>query len=257
MLSIALAVSLVWLGFLVALFYYACAVPSSQLLGRTLVRGPAEGERIALTFDDGPAPPFTEQILDILRDHDVPATFFVCGKNVEQFPDVVCRLHLEKHTIGNHTYSHPFLYFKSRARMAEEIDRTQAAIERVTGVCPKIFRPPYGARWFGLFDVLADRGLEAVQWSDPSFDWKKKNQAADVARLTLRGLRAGSVILMHDGREPRSRDGIDASKTVEALPAIIEGARRVGLKFVSIEEFLSKKPDSGAARVVAPSKPAL
>jgi peptidoglycan-N-acetylglucosamine deacetylase len=239
MLSIAFAVSIAWLGFLAALFYYACAVPGSQILGPTLVRGSAEGGRVALTFDDGPAPPFTEQILDVLRDYEVPATFFVCGKNVEQFPDVVRRLHAEKHTIGNHTYSHPFLYFKSRVRMAEEIDRTQLAIERVTGVRPKLFRPPYGARWFGLFDVLADRGLEAVQWSDASFDWRKKNRATDVARLTLRALRAGSVILMHDGREPRSRDGLDASKTVEALPAIIEGARRAGLRFVPIEEFLS------------------
>jgi peptidoglycan-N-acetylglucosamine deacetylase len=239
MLSIALALSIAWLGFLVAVFYYACAVPRSQILGPTLVHGPAEGGRVALTFDDGPAPPFTEQILDILREYNVPATFFVCGKNVEQFPDLVRRLQSEKHTIGNHTYSHPFLYFKSRARIAEEIDRTQLAIERVTGVRPKLFRPPYGVRWFGLFDVLADRGLEAVQWSDPSFDWKKKNQAADVARLTLREVRAGSVILMHDGREPRSRDGIDAAKTVEALPAIIEGARRAGLRFVPIEEFLS------------------
>lgn len=239
MLTIALAVSILWLGFLVALFYYACAVPGSQILGKTLVRGPAAGGRIALTFDDGPAPPFTEQILDILRDHKVPATFFVCGKNVEQYPDIVRRLHRELHTIGNHTYSHPFLYFKSRARMAEEIDRTQAAIERVTGTRPQLFRPPYGARWFGLFDVLADRGLKVVQWSAPSFDWKKKNQATDVARLTLQRLGAGSILLMHDGREPRSRDGVDASKTVEALPAIIEGARRAGLRFVSIKEFLS------------------
>lgn len=235
----ALALSIAWLGFLVALFYYACAVPSSQILGPTLVRGPADGGRIALTFDDGPAPASTERILDILRDYQVPATFFVCGKNVDQHPEIVRRLHAERHTIGNHTYSHPFLYFKDRARMAEEIDRTQVAIERVTGVRPKLFRPPYGARWFGLFDVLKDRGLKTVQWSAPSFDWKTKNRAGDVARLTLRSLRAGSIILMHDGREPRSHDGVDASKTVEALPAIIEGARRAGLRFVPIEEFLS------------------
>jgi peptidoglycan/xylan/chitin deacetylase (PgdA/CDA1 family) len=223
---------------LVAFLVYACSVPSSQVLGRTLVRGPAEGGRVALTFDDGPASPFTERVLDILREHHVPATFFLCGKNVERYPEVVRRIHAENHTIGNHTYSHPFLYFKSRSRMGEEIDRTQAVIERVTGIRPRLFRPPYGARWFGLFRVLEKRGLRAVQWSDPSFDWQVKNRPADVARLTLRRLRPGSIILMHDGREPKLPHEIDASRTLAALPAIIKGVREAGLKFVSVEDFL-------------------
>ena len=225
-------------GVLAALLVYACSAPASQILGPALVRGPAAGGRVALTFDDGPASPFTDQILDILREHNVPATFFLCGKNVERYPDIVRRIHSEKHTIGNHTYSHPFLYFKSRACMAEEIDRTQTAIERVTGVRPTLFRPPYGARWFGLFAELGIRGLRAVQWSDPSFDWKSKNRPADIARLALRKLRAGSVILLHDGREPKLQHEIDASATVAALPAIIERARRSGLEFVSVEAFL-------------------
>lgn len=220
------------------LLLYACSAPSSQILGPTLVRGPSEGHRVALTFDDGPAHPYTSQILDILRDRHVPATFFVCGKNVERYPEIVRRIHAEGHTLGNHTFSHPFLYFKSPARMAEEIDRTQTAIERVTGQRPLLFRPPYGARWFGLFRVLRERGFAAVQWSAPSFDWAKKKRAADVARITSRRLSSGAVILMHDGREPRAPGKVDASITVTALPLIIEEARRKGLHFVPIEEFL-------------------
>jgi peptidoglycan-N-acetylglucosamine deacetylase len=226
-------------GVLAGALYYACSVPNSQVLGPALVRGPATEGRLVLTFDDGPARPFTEQLLDILRDQQVPATFFVCGKNVERFPDIVRRIHAERHTIGNHTYSHPLFYLRSRATMAQEIDRTQLAVERATGIRPKLFRPPYGVRWFGLFTLLGERGMRDVQWSDASFDWKKNKRPADIARLTLRKLRAGSVILMHDGREPSAPHEIDASTTVEALPAIIEGARKAGLKFVSIEEFLS------------------
>lgn len=222
-----------------ALLFYACTAPASQILGPALVSGPAAGNRVALTFDDGPAHPFTGQILDVLRDHHVPATFFVCGKNVERFPEIARRIHAEKHTIGNHTYSHSALYFKTRGQIAAEIDRTQAAIEQAAGVRPKIFRPPYGGRWFGLFDVLEDRGLRAIQWSVPSFDWEKKRGADEIARLTLDRLRPGSVILMHDGREPRPPDQIDAAATVAALPAIIEGARQAGLEFVSIDEFLA------------------
>jgi len=123
--------------------------------------------------------------------------------------------------------------------MAEEIDRTQTAVERVTGLKPSLFRPPYAGRWFGLFDVLAERGVRLVQWSEASFDWKKGTLAADIARLTLRKLKPGSVILLHDGREPGAPHEIDAGVTVQALPAIIEGARKAGLKFVSIDEFFS------------------
>ncbi len=219
--------------------YYVCAAPSSQILGRALVRGPAAGARVALTFDDGPAQPYTLQILDILRHLKTPATFFVCGKNVERFPQIARRIRSEGHGLGNHTYSHPFLYFKGRAAMAREIDRTQQAIERVTGHRPTLFRPPYGGRWFGLFSVLAERGLRLVQWSTPSHDWKRRVGAADIVRTTLRKLHSGSVVLLHDGREPRRPDQVDARVTVEALPGIIEGARAAGFTFVPIEDFLA------------------
>jgi peptidoglycan-N-acetylglucosamine deacetylase len=219
--------------------YYACSVPKSQVLGRSLVRGPAEGRKVALTFDDGPAPPFTDQILDILRDHKVPATFFVCGQNVDRNPEALRRIHAEKHGIGNHTYSHPFLYFKSHRRISREIDRTQAAIERVTGIPPRIFRPPYGIRWFGLFPVLRQRGMQLIQWSDAGFDWIEKNSPADIARLSLKGLRAGAVILLHDGRNALPPDQFDRSRTVAALPAIIKGVQKAGFTLVPIQEFVS------------------
>ena len=239
MIVILLSIGIALACAMAALLFYACTMPRSQILGPALVRGPASGNRVALTFDDGPAPPFTEQILDVLRYHGVPATFFVCGKNVERFPGVTRRIQAEKHTIGNHTYSHPALYFKSRVEIAEEVDRTQAAVEKAAGVRPKLFRPPYGGRWFGLFGVLRERGLRAVQWSVASFDWEKERDAAEIARLTLEQLRPGSVILMHDGREPRPPGEVDAAATVAALPAIIEGARKAGFEFVPVDEFLA------------------
>ena len=109
-------------------FWYACALPSTQVFGPALIERPDLGRRVVLTFDDGPSESSTEKILDILRDHKVPATFFVCGKNVERLPSIVRRALAEGHTIGNHTYSHPFLYFCRRATMAAEIDRTQEVL---------------------------------------------------------------------------------------------------------------------------------
>lgn len=265
-----MAAALDILGFFL---WYACSVPQSQVLGPALVRGPAASTKVALTFDDGPLPPFTEQILDILRDRKVRATFFVCGRNAELYPDIVRRIAAEGHTLGNHTFSHPYLFFLSRSRMAEEVDRTQAAIEKLTGHRPKLFRPPYGGRWFGLFPLLRERQMKMIMWSDGGEDWK--NGSAATVRDTLRRLGPGSVILLHDGQQAPGGflDGVvrgatrklglrpqreaphlrpanpaisvkalpDISITVRALPDIIEGARRAGLEFVPVQEFLSER----------------
>ncbi|PYV10836.1 MAG: polysaccharide deacetylase family protein [Acidobacteria bacterium] len=223
-------------GALGAFLYYACTVPSSQILGPTLVRGPAEGRRIALTFDDGPLSPFTEQVLDILRERRVPATFFVCGKNVERFPEILRRVHEEGHGLGNHTYSHPFLFSCSRAQMAAQIDRTQAAIEKLTGYRPGLFRPPYGIRWFGIFGLLRERGMQMVQWSATGFDWKLGTE--DIVREALKGVQPGAVILLHDGVGRARPARMDRSATIRALPAIIDAARNAGLTFVKVQDFL-------------------
>lgn len=214
---------------------YACLIPSSQVFAPVLNRGPAESRSVVLTFDDGPAPPFTDRILDILGEHKISATFFLCGKNVERHPEIARRIVREGHTVGNHTYSHPLLFAHSRRFMAGEIDRAQNIIERVTGVRPTLFRPPYGARWFGLMPVLRQRRLKMIMWSVAGFDWKYKTQA--IIRAATRRLHPGAVILLHDGHEQPPPGGIKQSSTVEALPAIIEAVSRAGLTFVPIEKI--------------------
>ena len=226
-------VCLVALG---GLYVYAWSEPTWQTFGPALVRGPAAGRRVALTFDDGPASPFTEQILDILRNRQVTATFFVCGQNVERYPEILRRIYAEGHEIGNHAYSHPFFYFRSRAFMAAEIDRTQEAIEGITGQRPTLFRPPFGVRWRGIYAVLRERGLRLVTWSDTGYDWKYGTE--DIVHKTLEGLGPGSIILLHDGRRTYPPGGVDQSSTVRALPAIIDGALRAGLTFVPVSDFL-------------------
>jgi peptidoglycan-N-acetylglucosamine deacetylase len=217
-------------------FYYACTVPSSRFFRPVLVRGPAEGRKIALTFDDGPASPFTEEILDILSSKRVPATFFVCGKNVERYPEIVRRIAREGHTLGNHTFSHPFLYFRSRRMIADEIDRTQSAIESITGVRPTVFRPPYGGRWLGLMQVLRTRGMKLVMWSATGYDWKAPREG--ILRSALKEITPGAIVLLHDGHNVRQPAEINRSSTVQALPEIIDRARDAGFEFVPLNEFL-------------------
>jgi peptidoglycan-N-acetylglucosamine deacetylase len=217
-------------------FWWACSEPSSTFFRPVLTRGPQEGKRISLTFDDGPAEHFTAQVLDILREYQVPATFFVCGKNVEAHPDLLRRMVAEGHEVGNHTYSHLFVYFRSRRRIAQEIDRTQTIIEKVTGFRPNIFRPPYGARWFGLVPTLLERGMHLILWSATGYDWVKDVQG--ITEAALRELKPGAVILLHDGRETRPAAEIDRSRTVMALPAIIAGARQQGYTCAPLNDFL-------------------
>lgn len=231
---IGLVAVFIILGFL---FWYACVVPSSRVLGPALVERPDLGKKVVLTFDDGPSASSTAKILDILRDHKVPATFFVCGKNVERLPAIVRRAMAEGHTLGNHTYSHLFLYFRCRATMTAEIDRSQEVLERVTGQRPKLFRPPYGGRWFGLYPVLRERGMQLVLWSNSGYDWK--NDMDGIVRDTLKALRPGAVILLHDGLERRPPNEINQISTVRALPQIIDGVRKAGFTFVPIQEFLT------------------
>jgi peptidoglycan-N-acetylglucosamine deacetylase len=217
------------------LYVYAWSVPTLQILGPALLRGPAHGGHVALTFDDGPSSPYTVQILEILRERGVTATFFLCGKNVERHPEIARRIVAEGHTIGNHTYSHPFPYFRRRSFIAAEIDRAQDVIERVTGQRPRIFRPPFGARWLGMYRVLRERRLPLINWSDTGYDWLDR---VDIARETLKDLRPGSIILLHDGKQVYPPHQVDRSRTVSALPAIIDGARRACLTFVSVVNFL-------------------
>ena len=225
------------LGGLFGLYVYAWSIPTLQLFGPAVLRGPADGNRIALTFDDGPCAGYTEQILDILRLHKVKAAFFVCGQNVERSPDLLRRVQAEGHTIGNHSYSHPFPFFRSRAFFAREIDLTQMAIEKVTGKRPKFFRPPFGARWLGMQPVLKARGLTLVNWSNTGYDWKLGREG--IVRKTLKRLEPGSIILLHDGRRSYPPETVDRSPTVKALPAILKGVLKAGYTFVSLDELLA------------------
>jgi peptidoglycan-N-acetylglucosamine deacetylase len=216
-------------------YVYAWSVPTLQIFGPAVLRGPAHDGHVALTFDDGPSSPYTEQILDILLKRGVTATFFLCGRNVERHPEIARRIVAEGHTVGNHTYSHRFPYFHRRSFFAAEIDRAQDVIEKVTGQRPGIFRPPFGARWLGMYRVLRERNLPLINWSDTGYDWR---EGVDIASEALKHLRPGSIILLHDGKRVCPPYEVDQSGTVTALPTIIDGAHQAGLTFVSVVNFL-------------------
>jgi peptidoglycan/xylan/chitin deacetylase (PgdA/CDA1 family) len=210
---LALAFFLTALGFLV---WYVVAAPGSQVLGRSLVCGPPDSNKIALTFDDGPGKA-TPAVLDLLKQANIRATFFLCGQNVERYPELARRIAEEGHEIGNHTYSHPRLLGRTPGKIAYEIESAQTIIAHHTGHKPTLFRPPYGLRWFGLFSILKRNGLTSVMWSVNSLDWKLSVDQI-VARV-LGGIRPGAIVLFHDGVPPRK--SADREAMVEALRVIL------------------------------------
>ncbi|MEU6444134.1 polysaccharide deacetylase family protein [Streptomyces sp. NPDC047046] len=167
------------------------------------------GHALALTFDDGPDPRWTPEVLAVLAAHEVRATFFVCGREAAKHPALLRRITEAGHLIGNHTWDHRRLTGLGRAAVEEEIVRTGETVRRATGRAPAWFRAPYGA-WDGSVYALGARhGMEPLAWSVDTRDWSRPGAAA-ITRSVLAGARPGAVVLCHDG-------GGDRSQTVAAL----------------------------------------
>ncbi len=209
---------------------------SPQLLGECIHRVDTSEKVVALTFDDGPSF-YTEEILDILRLHKAQATFFLLGQNIEQFPVLVQQIYKEGHEIGNHSYSHQPLIFKSCAFIREEIEKTDQLIKKSGYQGIIHFRAPYGRKLIGLAWILYKSKRPHILFDVIPNDWACPGTTTIVNRI-LAQTKPGSIILFHDG----NGDNVvqDRSQTVQALPLIIKELKEAGYQFVTISELLDK-----------------
>ncbi|MFH1791252.1 MAG: polysaccharide deacetylase family protein [Candidatus Omnitrophota bacterium] len=198
--------------------------------------GDPHKKAVAITFDDGPNGEYTERVLDVLRDKDAKATFFVIGKFVELFPDTARRIVEEGHAIGNHTYRHPDLRFQSRKVIGAQLVEAERVISNITGAKPRIFRPPYGGKSPKVLETAADMGFVIVEWSVSGKNGDKEIKAERIVRNVLNKVKNGSIILLHDGN--RITPGFDRSQVVKALFIIIDELRARGYKIVTVPELL-------------------
>jgi peptidoglycan/xylan/chitin deacetylase (PgdA/CDA1 family) len=227
--------------------YYATIAVRSQWLGRTCWRGRRDTNAVALTFDDGPSPD-TERILDVLREHEASAAFFMVGREVESLPGIAQRVLAEGHEVGNHSYSHPSYLYQRGSKTLDQIQRAQEAIAATIGVMPTLARPPYGVRSRAYFRATRALDLRTVQWDVAGFDWKRITPR-QIADNVLRKAQPGSIILLHDGDSAGKNT---RSNTVEALPLIIRGLRARGLRILPLSQLLpnlkkSLQPDQRKA----------
>jgi peptidoglycan/xylan/chitin deacetylase (PgdA/CDA1 family) len=195
-------------------------------------RVPVAQKAVALTFDDGPSPQFTPQILQVLDAYGVKATFFVVGNQARLYPGLVREIAERGHVIGNHTFTHPSdIRELTEAQFLAELVLTSRAVEQAAGIRPRLFRPPKGKLGSRELLLAESQGYRVVLWS-VSADHHEATTPQQMAARVIRMVRPGAIILMHDGPLPiRWRD-------VAALPLIIEGLLELGYRFVTVPELL-------------------
>jgi peptidoglycan/xylan/chitin deacetylase (PgdA/CDA1 family) len=191
---------------------------------------------VALTFDDGPDPQFTPQVLDVLAEHGARATFFVVGQRARSHPELVRRIVSDGHAVGSHTWSHPLPWTIGGLATLREYRAGRRAVEDVVARSVRLFRPPKGYLTGRIALAALAARVDVWLWTLDPEDWQPA-VTADQLLDRLDALRPGDVVLLHDGLEdPLAPEAEDRSATVAALPGIIAKARGRGLEFVALDD---------------------
>jgi peptidoglycan-N-acetylglucosamine deacetylase len=225
---------------------YAAVHPRSQLFGPT-IRNTAAALQLALTFDDGPNPAVTPPLLDLLDKYSAKATFFMIGRFVRECPELTKEVAIRGHLIGNHTQTHPNLFWLSRRAIRSELEHCQSALQDSIGAAAEVFRPPYGLRNPWVVSTARELGMQTVMWTLLPGDWLGKPTEWLTARMhpiadkaqALRDRISGDVLCLHDGSH-RQLNG-DRICTLKALEYWLPRWRDLGLKFVTIGEAVNSR----------------
>lgn len=215
----------------IAIQVYGTLVVSASFFIPIKCAGSKQFPAVALTFDDGPLPLMTDKILDILKQYEAPATFFCIGSRITKHPEVLTKINAEGHLVGNHTFTHgKFFDLQSATQMTNELQQTDAEIEKTIGLKPRFFRPPYGVTNPNLAKAIRKGGYVTMGWSVRSLDTVSKDEDKLFNRVTD-GLQAGDVILFHDY----------CDITIRILPKVLDHIKKLGLKVVRLDELMNEK----------------
>jgi peptidoglycan-N-acetylglucosamine deacetylase len=214
--------------------------PTGQWYGKTFTGLARLSHQIALTYDDGPNDPYTPRLLELLARHSVHATFFLIGRYVQQRPEIVREIVQAGHVVGNHTFTHPLLTFKSETEINQQLSECRAALQDAIGEPSNLFRPPFGGRRPAVLRVARSLGLKPIMWSVTGYDWNAP-PAPVIERKVVNQMCGGSVILLHDGGHKQM--GADRSQTVIATDRLITRYKSDGYEFVTVPQMMQKDDD--------------
>jgi peptidoglycan/xylan/chitin deacetylase (PgdA/CDA1 family) len=198
-----------------------------------------KGFPIALTFDDGPDGVYTPKILDILKEENAKASFFLIGKRIKHFPAITRRIYTEGHCIGNHSHNHTWLPGMQHKLMLKEISHTEFLIDSVVGYSSKYFRAPWGAIDKNQTEALTALGYTVFKWDIDSHDWDAKHTSVDeIVNQVVSLAHPGCIVLLHSA----DFAGIEGrEKTLAALPRIIHALKDKHYRFVTLEELMRER----------------
>lgn len=241
---------LLWVFYISTLYAF---IPGliTRIFGFRVFKHGSNEKQFALTFDDGPDPRYTPQLLDLLKRFGAKATFFVVGTNAEKYPELLKRMHEEGHLIGTHNYVHKTNWLMGPAAVKKQIQKTNKIIYDATGVRSHYYRPPWGI--VNLFDFAGRGNTQIVLWSAMFSDWRVKVGANRLTERMMRKLRGGEVFLLHDCGATLGANSDAPREMLMALERVLQEAKGRGLQSIRIDEMIQ---ETEAARQMKKAKPA-
>lgn len=206
-----------------------------NIQGKLYWAGSAQDKEVALTFDDGPEDKWTPEVLDILKQKNIKATFFVIGKQAQKYPDILRRIYTEGHVIGDHTLNHVDLTKLDTQQIEQELEQCASVIHEIIGKSPRFVRPPFGFHNAAVDNIVYSKGRIIILWSLDTKDWTGLDAETIKARI-LPKMQNGYIILQHDGENAK------LGGSVHALPDIIDELKAQGYTFVTVSKLLDTDP---------------
>ncbi len=214
-------------------FKMAVKISNHPSIKELYFKGSPTLKQVAITFDDGPDDVFTPQILAVLKQYEVKATFFLVGKMALKYPDVVKQIASEGHVIANHTWSHSRMFDLNSEQIGKEVTSTEDILFKTIGVHTTLFRPPYGIITLPMLKALNKLGYKTVFCSVDTRDWAGIC-VSEIVDNVRKNIRPGGIVLQHSA----SHEGIDVSNTIHALPEILELLQNKGYTVVTVPQLL-------------------
>jgi len=236
--NITLYITLIFCLVFIFLFPGKARAGLSEEKGFIYCHGDENVNKIAITFDDGPNPPYTEEILQILDENGIKATFFLLGRHVAAHPELAKKILEKGHAVGNHTYDHPdFRVVLEWDRVEKEIKKCEKTFADILGYKTNMFRPPFSCSSKNVAKRAAELGYISIGWSvRPRDGSSTRLKAETIVKRVISKTQNGSIILLHDG--DFFKDGQNRSELVKAARIIIADLKQKGFQFVTVPELL-------------------